>query len=93
MILARYLPMYRMMDRLAEIKVPDWVSCESGLWLDTQSFIIGYSYNNTSNSLQQTDNTVSRLDLYFEIKIDFKYHPNIWTVPTNIFFYTCFEFE
>ena len=25
-----------------EIKVPDWVSCESGLWLDTQSFIIGY---------------------------------------------------
>ena len=85
MILSRYLPMYTMMDRLAEIKVPDWVSCESGLWLDTQSFIIGYSYNNTSNSLQQTDYAISRLDLYFEIKIDFKYHQKIWSNILNLF--------
>ena len=49
LILERYLPMNTMMDRLTEIKVSDLVSCESGLWLDTQSFIIGYSYNNTSN--------------------------------------------
>ena len=49
LILGRYLPMYTMMDRLTKIKVSVSVSCVSGLWLDTQSFIIGYSYNNTSN--------------------------------------------
>ena len=79
LILGRYLPMYMMMDRLTKIKVSDSVSCVSGLWLihsllSSDTLIIIHQ-----TSLLQTDSEAWRRDLYFWIKIDFKYHPTIWT--------------